>query len=133
VPPLPATTAAAAVPPDALRMIRLAISAGSADGTLGEPERAMILDQSRAAGADVVIEQELQQRRPLAEIVAGVTDPAQAATLYVLAFAIVRADENVSGAERIYLAQLAHLLGLDATIVTKLENQTEARIDAQKE
>jgi uncharacterized membrane protein YebE (DUF533 family) len=114
-------------------MIRLAISAGSADGTLGEPERAMILDQSRAAGADVVIEQELQQRRPLAEIVAGVTDRAHAATLYVLAFAIVRADETVSGAERIYLAQLANLLGLDASTVTKLENQTEARIDAQKE
>ena len=32
------------------------------------------------------------------------TDPAVKKDLYVLAFAIVRADENVSGAERIYLA-----------------------------
>ena len=50
---------------------------------------------------------ELQQPRPLAEIVAGVSDPAQRATLYVLAFSMVRADEQVTGAERIYLAQLA--------------------------
>ncbi len=58
-----------------------------------------------------LVERELQQPRPLAEIVAGVTDPAQRATLYNLAFAVVRADEQVGGAERIYLAQLANLLG----------------------
>ena len=73
---------------------------------------------------------ELAAAAPLAAIVAGVTDPAQRATLYGLAFAVVRADEQVSGAERIYLAQLAHLLGLDPAAVQKLEATAAAKIDA---
>ena len=48
----------------------------------------------------------------------------------MLAFAIVRADEGVSGAERIYLAQLAHALGLDAAAAAALERETAAAIDA---
>ena len=39
----------------------------------------------------------------------------------MLAFAILRADEQVRGAERIYLAQLANLLGLDPATVQELE------------
>lgn len=132
LPPLP-DVAGAVVPVDALRMIRLAISAGSADGSLGEKERAAILEQARAAGAEPLIDQELQQRRPLAAIVAGVSSPAERATLYVLAFGIIRADEAVSGAERIYLAQLAHLLGLDPETVTRLEHEASTRIDSEKE
>ena len=58
------------------------------------------------------------------------TDPAQRATLYVLAFTVLRADEQVTGAERIYLAQLAHLLGLDPATVQQLEKDTGERIDA---
>jgi len=53
--------------------------------------------------------------------------------LYVLAFTIVRGDETVSGAERIYLAQLAHQLGLDPAAVQRLEIETSVRIDAQPE
>ena len=132
LPPLP-DVGGALVPVDALRMIRLAISAGSADGSLGEQERAAILEQARAAGAEHLIDQELQQRRPLAGIVAGVSSPAERAALYVLAFGIIRADEAVSGAERIYLAQLAHLLGLDPETVTRLEHEASIRIDSQKE
>jgi uncharacterized membrane protein YebE (DUF533 family) len=132
-PPLPDIGGAATVPPDTLRMIRLAISAGSADGTLGEKEREVVLEQARAAGAEHVVEQELRQRRPLAEIVAGVSSPADRATLYVLAFGIIRADEAVSGAERIYLAQLAHLLGLDPETVTRLETEASTRIDSEKD
>lgn len=135
-PPIPTTTAppaaSATIPPDALRMIRLAISAGSADGALGEPERARILEQAQAAGAETLIEAELQQRYPLSQIVGGVDDPAQRATLYVLAFGIIRADESVSGAERIYLAQLANLLGLDPETVTRLEGEAATRIDAEE-
>jgi uncharacterized membrane protein YebE (DUF533 family) len=113
-------------------MIRLAISAGSADGAMGDTERAHILEQARAAGAEQVIDAELQQHYPLSQIVAGVDDPAQRATLYVLAFSIIRADEAVSGAERIYLAQLANLLGLDPETVTRLEGKAAARIDAEE-
>ena len=132
LPPLP-DVGGAMVPVDALRMIRLAISAGSADGSLGEQERAAILEKARAAGAEHLIDQELQQQRPLAGIVAGVSSPAERATLYVLAFGIIRADEAVSGAERIYLAQLAHLLGLDPETVTRLEHEASTRIDSEKE
>ena len=72
---------------------------------------------------------ELAQARPLAEIVAGVSTDAARRDLYVLAFTIVRADDTVSGAERIYLAQLAHALGLDAATAASLEQQTAAAID----
>ena len=132
LPPLP-DVGGAMVPVDALRMIRLAISAGSADGSLGEQERAAILEKARAAGAEHLIDQELRQQRPLAGIVAGVSSPAERATLYVLAFGIIRADEAMSGAERIYLAQLAHLLGLDPETVTRLEHEASTRIDSEKE
>lgn len=131
LPPLPDLSGTGGVPDDATRLVRLAISAGHADGTMSEQERAAIVQQATAAGAADVVTRELEQRRPLAEIVAGVTDPAQRATLYVLAYTILRADEQVSGAERIYLAQLANLLGLDPATVQALERDTAARIDAE--
>ena len=49
--------------------------------------------------------------------------------MYTLGFAIVRADESVSGAERIYLAQLASHLGLDPETTARLEQEASARID----
>jgi uncharacterized membrane protein YebE (DUF533 family) len=60
-----------------------------------------------------------------------VTDPKLKADLYTLAFTLVRADESVTGAERIYLAQLAHQLGLDATAAARLESEAAAHIDAE--
>jgi uncharacterized membrane protein YebE (DUF533 family) len=134
VPPIPATPSAfeAALDPVA-RVIRLAVSAAKADGTLSDSERALIMDRAREAGLESVVETELGQTRPLADIVRGVTDPQMKKDLYVLAFTIVRADETVSGAERIYLAQLAHQLGLDAASVTLLEAETSANIDSQSE
>jgi uncharacterized membrane protein YebE (DUF533 family) len=131
VPPLP-NAGAATVPDDATRLVRLAISAGNADGAMNEHEREAILKQASAAGAAETVARELEERRPLAEIVAGISDQAQRATLYVLAYTIVRADEQVTGAERIYLAQLAHLLGLDPATVQTLENDTAKRIDASE-
>jgi uncharacterized membrane protein YebE (DUF533 family) len=62
--------------------------------------------------------------------VAGVTDPQLKEQLYTLAFTIVRADESVTGGERIYLAQLANRLGFDAAAVSRLEAEAAARIDA---
>ncbi len=125
-PPLPGPPG---VSPDVLRIVRLAISAANADGTISEQERLAIVEQAQQAGVAAIVEHELQHRRPLAEIVAGVTDPTERATLYVLAFTVLRADEAVGGAERIYLAQLAHLLGLDPPTVQKLESDAAARID----
>jgi uncharacterized membrane protein YebE (DUF533 family) len=115
------------------RIIRLAISAAKADGTLSDQERALILERAREAGLEPVVESELAQTRQLADIVRGVTDPTMKKELYVLAFTIVRADETVSGAERIYLAQLAHQLGLDAAATQALETETANKIDSQTE
>jgi len=132
VPPLP--TVGGATTPSAtdetMRLVRLAVSAANADGVMNEHERAAVIQQAQAAGVGHIVESELQQRRPLAELVAGVTDPAARATLYVLAFTVLRADEQVNGAERIYLAQLAHLLGLDPQTVQRIEQDTGERIDA---
>jgi uncharacterized membrane protein YebE (DUF533 family) len=84
------------------------ISAARSDGELQDAERQTIQEHARARGAEALIKAELDSTRPLAEILAGLDDPNQRRDLYVLAFTIVRADEAVSGAERIYLAQLAH-------------------------
>lgn len=132
-PPVPGTVAAAAsadVPPAVARLVRLAASAANADGTLSEAERQAIVAEARRAGVAVPADEVLQARQPLADVVAGVTNDIERRDLYVLAFAIVRADEGVSGAERIYLAQLAHALGLDANTVAALERETAAAIDA---
>jgi uncharacterized membrane protein YebE (DUF533 family) len=134
LPPLPgvapAAGASAELPADMLRLVRLTVAAARADGRLADEERAAILEQARAVGAEAVVQREIDQPRPLAEIVAGVSDPNTQEQLYVLAFAVVRADEGVSGAERIFLAQLAHALGLDPAATTRLESEAAAHIDA---
>ena len=130
VPPIPGSTATTDVDAEALRFVQLAVSAANADGVLSDKERAAIAQQAQSAGVGQIVERELNQPRPLAEIVSGVTDQAQRATLYVLAFTVLRADEQVNGAERIYLAQLAHLLNLDPPTIQKLEKNTGERIDA---
>jgi len=134
-PPLPAATAGQAaqavpeVPDGAARLVRLMVSAAQADGTLADAEKQVILEHARAVGAEALVAAELDRPAPLASIVGGVTDPRQRADLYVLAFAIVRADETITGAERIYLAQLANLLGLDEATVQGLEREAAAHID----
>jgi uncharacterized membrane protein YebE (DUF533 family) len=134
MPPLPVVGTSVAAPmSDATRMVRLALSAAQADGALSAEERTTVLARANDAGLADLVERELQEPRPLAEIVSGVTDPAQRATLYSLAFAVVRADEQVGGAERIYLAQLANLLGLDPAAVQQLEAAAATKIDAAPE
>jgi uncharacterized membrane protein YebE (DUF533 family) len=120
-------------PADVLCVVRLAVSAARADGTLLPAERALILGHAREAGLDAVVEVELSSPRPLSEIVTGVTENQHKRDLYILAYTIVRADEHVSGAERVYLAQLAHQLGLDPATVAPLEAETASKIDASPE
>ena len=131
VPPIPAAIEAALDP--VARIIRLAVSAAKADGTLSDQERGVIMARAKEAGLEAAVEAELNQTRSLADIVRGVIDPDMKKELYVLAFTIVRADESVSGAERIYLAQLAHQLGLDPATAQALEQQTSSKIDAETE
>jgi uncharacterized membrane protein YebE (DUF533 family) len=138
-PPIPGAAAAPlsaddrGLPLEALRLVRLAVSAARADGALLPAERALILSHAREAGVESVVEDELAAPRPLADIVRGLSDDEHKRELYVLAFTIVRADENVSGAERVYLAQLAHQLGLDPATTAQLEQDTAAGIDAQSD
>jgi uncharacterized membrane protein YebE (DUF533 family) len=120
----------AGVPPEVARLIRLLISAARADGDLSPEEGQQIARRAADTGAEALVRAELQDARPLAEIAAGVSDEEQKAELYTLAFSIVRADESVSGAERIYLAQLAKHFGLDAATVARLESEAAAHIDA---
>ena len=133
LPPLPDVASAGPISDQALQIVRLAISAAYADGSVSDEERNAILEHARGAGVDALLEQELAQPRPLAEIVSGVTGDDQRATLYVLAFGIVRGDEQPTGAERIYLAKLAHLLGLEPKTVQQLEQNAARRIDAEPE
>lgn len=137
IPPIPVVPQMPAAFGEAIdplaRVIQLAVSAARADGQLTDQEKSMIMDRAREAGLESIVESELNQARMLADIVRGVTDPAVKKDLYVLAFAIVRADESVSGAERIYLAQLAHQLGLDPAAVQAIETETASKIDSQPE
>jgi uncharacterized membrane protein YebE (DUF533 family) len=131
-PPLPGATAGedSGLPAPVLRLIRLMVSAARADGELGPAERERILAEAREVGAEALVLRELESPRSLGEVVAGVADPQLKEQLYTLAFTIVRADETVTGGERIYLAQLANRLGLDAAAVARLEAEAAARIDA---
>jgi uncharacterized membrane protein YebE (DUF533 family) len=131
-PPLPGAEDAG-LPAPVLRLMRLMVSAARADGELGPAERERILAEAREVGAEALVLRELESPRPLGEVVAGVADPQLKEQLYTLAFTIVRADEAVTGGERIYLAQLANRLGLDAAAVSRLETEAAARIDAARE
>jgi uncharacterized membrane protein YebE (DUF533 family) len=110
--------------------VRLIVSAARADGNLSAAEQAVILSHAREAGAVDVIGAELAASHPLPDIVAGVSDARAKQDLYTLAFTIVHADEGVSGAERIYLAQLANYLGLDADTAGRLEKAAAEGIAA---
>lgn len=128
-PPLP-VPGATTLPEPVVRLMRLMVSAAGADGEIGPAERERILAEAREVGADALVAQELDAPRPLGAIVAGVEDPELKHQLYTLAFTIVRADETVTGAERIYLAQLANRLGLDTAAVARLESEAASRIEA---
>lgn len=115
---------------EVLRLVRLAVSAARADGTLAPQERALILQHAREAGIEQMVDTELDHPQPLGWITAGVDDVQRRYDLYILAFTIVRADESVNGAERIYLAQLANQLRISPETAARLEQETAAKIDA---
>jgi uncharacterized membrane protein YebE (DUF533 family) len=126
-PPLPGS---AEPPADLLRLVRLTISAARADGSPSPEEQEAIVAHARAVGAEQLVDYEVRNPRPLSDIAGGVTDPKAREEMYEMAFAVVRADETVTGAERIYLAQLAHALGLDPATTARIEKDAAARIDA---
>ena len=110
------------------RIAGLLVASARADGELGEEEYAYIVREAQNAGADERVMAEFQNPRPVEALVAGVRDPKLASDLYVLAFTVVRADEDVSAPERAYLQKLGGLLGLDAGSVARLESETVQKI-----
>jgi uncharacterized membrane protein YebE (DUF533 family) len=130
VPPGPATPATSGADAEVRRLVRLTLSAARADGDLSLEERGRVLAQAKELGAEELVTEELRAPRPLAEITAGVTDPRLRAEMYRLAYGIVRSDDGVSGAERIYLAQLAHQLGLDPGATKRIAAEADAATTA---
>jgi uncharacterized membrane protein YebE (DUF533 family) len=112
------------------RIAGLLTVAARADGELGEEEYACILREAKNAGASAQVMAEMQSPRPLEALVAGVRDPKLASDLYVLAFAVVRADEDVNAKERAFLDKLGSLLGLDKGSLARLESDAVRRIAA---
>lgn len=131
-PPIPAAATATAPPPavqlDVQRIVDLTLAAARSDGELGEEEYGRILRTARDIGAESMVRTALERPRTLAEIVGGVSDRKQRESLYVYAYSIVRADEDVSAAERTWLAELSRALGFDAATAARLEKETAYRI-----
>lgn len=135
-PPIPAgaavATARATTPPavqlDVQRIVDLTLAAARSDGELGEEEYGRILRTARDIGAESMVRAALAHPRTLSEIVGGVSDRKQRESLYVYAFSIVRADEDVGATERAWLGQLAGVLGFDNAATARLEKETAYRI-----
>lgn len=118
------------VQPDVLRVLRLTLAAARADGTLEPRERDAILARAKEVGAEPLIAAEVDRPKDLSEIVGDVEDQRMRQDLYTLAYAIVRADEQVSDRERSWLTELAGQLRVDAGTVAGLEQQAASRIAA---
>jgi tellurite resistance protein len=118
------------VQPEVLRVLRLTLAAARADGTLEPRERDAILARAKEVGAEPLIAAEVDRPKDLGEIVGEVEDQRMRQDLYTLAYAIVRADEQVSDRERSWLTELAGHLRVDAGTVAGLEQQAAARIAA---
>lgn len=133
-PPIPTRAAApvkaADVQPDVLRVLRLTLAAARADGTLEPRERDAILARAKEVGAEPLIAAEVDRPKALEAIVGDVEDARLRQDLYTLAYAIVRADEQVSDRERSWLAELASHLRVDAGTVAGLEQQAASKIAA---
>ncbi len=111
----------------AKRMIQAMIAAAHADGTLDENEEQAILDKLR--GAELSSEEkmflldELHHPRTIEELTSGITDPAAAKTMYLLAVGAITVDTD---AEQQWLDELGSNLGLSAGVRRFLEEQVEA-------
>jgi len=130
LPQAPVPVTAASVQPDVLRVLRLTLAAARADGTLEPRERDAILARAKEIGAEPLIAAEIDRPKDLGEIAGDVEDQRMRQDLYTLAYAIVRADEQVSDRERTWLSDLAGHLRLDAGTVAGLEQQAASRIAA---
>jgi hypothetical protein len=127
---VPSRVSSPVVPPDVLRVLRLTLAAARADGTLEARERDAILARAKEVCAEPLIAAEVDHPQDLGTIVGDVEDARMRQDLYTLAYAIVRADEQVTAGERSWLTELAGHLRVDAATVAGLEQQAASRIAA---
>lgn len=108
----------------ARRMIQVMVAAAHADGTLDEREERAILDKLRTIDLSqeerMFLLDELHHPKEIASLVAGITDPAAAKAMYMLAFSAIEVDSEV---ERKWLNDLATGLGLSPAVQTFIEEQ----------
>lgn len=108
----------------AKRMIQAMIGAAHADGTLDEEEEQAILDKLRDAELSgeekKFLLDELRHPRTIDELTSGITDPASAKTMYLLAAGAITVDTEP---ERQWLDELGNSLGLSVAVRTFLEEQ----------
>ncbi len=115
------------LPPDQLarRMIQAMIAAAHADGTLDQDEEQAILEKLRNAELSgeekMFLLDELRHPRSIEELTIGITDPASAKTMYLLAAGAITVDTD---AERQWLDTLGQALGLSPAVRKFLEEQT---------
>jgi uncharacterized membrane protein YebE (DUF533 family) len=108
----------------ATRMIQVMAAAAHADGVMDADEERAVLDKLR--GAELSQEEkmfllnELHQPQSIEALSAGITDPAVAKTMYMLAVATIEVDTE---AERAWLDALAHCLGLSREVQSFIEEQ----------
>lgn len=137
-PPLPQMPAAVAAPPQApaaeptparteelaIRMIQVMIAAAHADGSLDAAEEQAILERAGKAGLSreerMFLLDELHKPKTIADLTAGIADPAVAKTIYMLAVGTIAIDTD---AERLWLDQLAAGLGLSKAVQGFIEEQ----------
>jgi len=107
-------------------LVQLAVSAARADGEMSDDEVAVVRMRAGELGAAALVDNELQQRRPLDTITSAFTTPDQRQVAYALAYAVVHGEDDVSVGERMYLTQLQRLLRLDHSDVERIERETLA-------
>jgi len=108
----------------ARRMIQVMAAAANADGMIDEREEQAILDRLREIDISqeerLYLLDELHHPKEVAELVAGVSNPATAKAMYMIAFAAIEVDTD---AERAWLDQLARGLGLSPAVQKFIEEQ----------
>lgn len=138
MPQMPEAPAAVAAPPQApaaettparteelaIRMIQVMIAAAHADGSLDAAEEQAILERAGKAGLSkeerMFLLDELHKPKTIADLTAGIGDPAVAKTMYLLAISTIAIDTEK---ERLWLDQLAAGLGLSKAMQSFIEEQ----------
>ena len=109
----------------ALLLIRAMIAAANSDGQISPQERAHIIAKLDEAGADAddrrIIEKELQNPRPLDELLREVHDPDTAQQFYLASRAAVGGTNEV---QKSYLSYLRQRLDLPDDAVAEVEQLT---------